>query len=99
MIGCSQLLFALGLSRFLPLAFALPLTAALYVATTLRFTAQMRDRPRPRFVTRFVDTPLFWHFGASTFMLVCRPLCVAFALLVGLFEGATVGGVFLIWRV
>jgi hypothetical protein len=98
-IGCSQLLFALGLSRFLPLAFALPLTAALYVATTLRFTAQMRDRPRPRFVTRFVDTPLFWHFGASTFMLVCSPLCVAFALLVGLFEGATVGGVFLIWRV
>jgi predicted MPP superfamily phosphohydrolase len=97
-IGCGQALFGVALSRFLPLSPTLVVTLVLYVATVLRFSAQMRDRPRPRLVTRFLDTPLFWHFGASVFTLASSPLCIAFSLLAGLIAGSTVGGVFLFWR-
>ncbi|HWZ91100.1 MAG TPA: metallophosphoesterase [Polyangiaceae bacterium] len=97
-IGCAEALFGVALSRVLPLAPTLAVAGVLYVATVQRFNAQMRDRPRPRWITRFVDTPLFWHFGATVLALVLSPLCVVGALLAGLAKGSTLGGVLEFWR-
>jgi uncharacterized protein len=98
-IGCAQALFALALSRFLTPLPTLAVAAVLYFATARRFTAQMRDRPRPRWITRFIDAPLFWHFGATVLTLLLSPLCLAVALLMGLVEGSTVAGMFQLLRV
>jgi uncharacterized protein len=97
-IGCAEALFALALSRFLPLGLTLALAVCLYFATVHRFTAQLRDRPRPRWITRLIDAPLFWHFGASVFTLALSPLCIAGALLAGLARGWTLDAVFQFWR-
>jgi uncharacterized protein len=98
-IGCAKALFAVALSRVVPLWVALAIAALLYFATARRFMAQMRDRPRPRWITRLIDTPLFWHFGATVFTLVLGPVCFAGALLVGLAKSSTVAGVAELWRV
>ncbi len=71
---------ALALSRVLPVLLAAVLGGLLYLATVPRFIAQMRDRPRPRWITLFIDQPLFAHFGASVFVLLLSPLCFAGAL-------------------
>jgi uncharacterized protein len=89
-LALANALFALALSRFLPALFAALVATALYFATVPRFVAQMRDRPRPRWITRLIDQPLFAHFGASVFMLLASPLCLLVALLRG--------GVFESWR-
>lgn len=97
-IGCAEALFAVALSRFVALPVALVVATLLYFTTARRFMAQMRDRPRPRWVTLAIDTPLFWHFGATVFTLLLGPVCFAGALLVGLAQGATVARVAELWR-
>jgi len=77
---CANVVFALALSRYVPLAAALGVSALLYFTTLRRFIAQMRDRPRPRWVTLWFDQPLFAHFGASTFSLLVSPVSVLLAL-------------------
>jgi len=81
-LACENALFACALSRYVPALGALGLSVALYFITLRRFTAQMRDQPRARWITRWFDEPLFVHFGASTLALLLSPLCalVAFAL-------------------
>ncbi|HYQ45842.1 MAG TPA: metallophosphoesterase [Polyangiaceae bacterium] len=58
----------------MPFAAAFGVSAALYFTTLRRFIAQMRDQPRPRWVTLWFDQPLFVHFGASTFSLLGSPI-------------------------
>lgn len=53
---------------------------ALYLATLFRFIAQMRDRPRPRWITVWIDQPLFAHFGASLIATLASPLCLLLAI-------------------
>ena len=98
-IGSAQVLFVLALSRFVALPLAVAIGVVLYFATTHRFSAQMRDRPRPRWITRFVDAPLFWHFGATVLTLGLSPICIAVALLAGLVQGSTLADVVQFWRV
>ena len=97
-IGCAEALFGVALTRALPVPATLAIAVGLYLATVERFLAQMRDQPRPRWITRFVDAPLFWHFGATVFALVLSPLCIAGALLAGFVRGSTLGSVFELWR-
>ncbi len=94
-LGCAHLIAAVALSRVMPALFAAALAAALYVATVTRFFAQMRDRPRPRYITLFVDQPLFAHFGASVFGLLLSPVCFVAALLALAFSHSSLFG---IWR-
>lgn len=89
MIGCAEALFAVALSRFVPLVPALIAAAVLYVVTVRRFMAQLRDQPRPRWVTLLLDAPLFWHFGATTLMLVLSPLCLVGALVGAVGQGGS----------
>lgn len=81
-IACSSLVFAGWLSRFAPPLAAVALAGLSYFVTMRRFIAQMRDQPRPRWVTRWLDLPLFAHFGAGMFALLLAPLS-AIAALVG----------------
>jgi len=97
-IGCGQFLFTVGLSRVLPPLAAICVGVLLYLTTVRRFMAQMRDQPRPRWITRFVDTPLFWHFGATASTLVLSPACVGAALLLGLVRAGSLGYVLAAWR-
>lgn len=94
-LSCANLSVALAASRFLPALAALALGAVLYFATVPRFLAQMRDRPRPRWITRFVDQPLFVHFGASVLTLLLSPVCLAGALVALPFSHASL---FDLWR-
>jgi predicted MPP superfamily phosphohydrolase len=48
----------------------------------------MRVEPRPRWITRWFDEPLFAHFGASTFALLLSPVCAVLALVLGALRGA-----------
>jgi predicted MPP superfamily phosphohydrolase len=73
-------LFALSVSRYVSLGTALGASALLYFITLRRFMAQMRDQPRPRWITLGFDQPLFVHFGASTLALLLAPLCALVAL-------------------
>ena len=91
-IGCAEVLFCVAASRVLPLVPALVLSIALYFATVERFNAILHDRPRPRWITRLVDLPLFWHFGATVFALVLSPVCLVGALVAGFASGAPLGG-------
>lgn len=59
-----------------------------YFLTMNRFLAQMRDEPRPRWITRLLDEPLFAHFGASTLALLLSPFCVALAVAWSFFHGS-----------
>ncbi|MEP7049031.1 MAG: metallophosphoesterase [Pseudomonadota bacterium] len=94
-LACANLTAALAVSRSLPPLLAVVLGALLYFATVPRFIAQMRDRPRPRWITRFVDQPLFAHFGASVVSLLLAPLCFAVALFELAFSHASL---FELWR-
>jgi predicted MPP superfamily phosphohydrolase len=89
-LACANAVFAVALSRFVPAWLAAAAAGLSYLVTIARFIAQMRDRPRPRWITLFLDQPLFAHFGASLFSVLLSPLCllVAFAL----------GGGFESWR-
>jgi hypothetical protein len=87
-IACNNAIFALVLSRYVSLVFALATSALLYFITLRRFSAQMRDQPRPRWITRGFDEPLFVHFGASTFALLVSPFSVLLSLLLVAFRGA-----------
>lgn len=86
-IACANALFACSLSRFLPVLLAAGLGVACYALTMRRFIAQMRDRPRPRWITLCLDQPLFAHFGASVFALLATPVCVVLALGAAAFRG------------
>ncbi len=92
MLACANLIVALALSRVLPALFAAALSALLYFTTVPRFIAQMRDKPRPRWITVLLDLPLFAHFGASMFALLLSPLCFVFALLALGFSHASLFG-------
>jgi predicted MPP superfamily phosphohydrolase len=94
LIGANAM-FACAASRFVSVGLASALGCVAYLVTMPRFMAQMRDEPRPRWVTRWVDEPLFVHFGASMFALLASPLAVLGALLAALLVGA---GVLPTWR-
>lgn len=79
-IACSNVVFAAWLSRYVPLFLSAALGAGSYFVTMRRFMAQMRDQPRPAWITRFIDLPLFAHFGASAVALLLSPVCAVAAL-------------------
>ena len=87
-IACANAVFALSLSRYVPAIGALTASALLYFFTVRRFIAQMRDQPRPRWITRCFDEPLFVHFGASTLALLLSPVCALLALALGAWRGS-----------
>lgn len=58
---------AFGLSALLPGRAALAVAAALWLGTVLRLHAIASDRRRPRWQTRLVDLPVFWHWGGCLF--------------------------------
>ena len=89
---CADAVFALALSRFLPALAVLAIGVVIYLLTLRRFIAQMRDRPRPRWITRWVDLPLFAHFGASGFALLTSPVWLVIAATWAAFAGAGVPG-------
>lgn len=97
-IACANALFALSLSRYVPTVSALGAGAALYFITLRRFIAQMRDEPRPRWITRALDEPLFVHFGASTLALLLSPLCALLAFGLGAWRGSVGRAGFEYWR-
>jgi predicted MPP superfamily phosphohydrolase len=82
-LACANAVFAVALSRFLPAWLAAAAAGLSYLVTVARFIAQMRDRPRPRWITLFLDQPLFAHFGASLFSVLLSPLCLLVALALG----------------
>jgi len=87
-IASANAVFAFALSRYLPFLGALAGGTLLYFVTLRRFSAQMRDEPRPRWITSWLDQPLFVHFGASTLALLLSPLCAVGALALGAVRGA-----------
>ncbi len=87
-IACANAIFALALSRYVPAIAALAGGAALYLITLRRFMAQMRDQPRPSWITRWFDQPLFVHFGASTLALLLSPVCAVLALALAAWRGS-----------
>jgi predicted MPP superfamily phosphohydrolase len=93
-LAAANAVFAVALSRFVPAWLASGVVGVCYVATVLRFMAQMRDRPRPRAITLFIDLPLFAHFGASLLAALLSPLCLLVAVAVALAHG----GLFESWR-
>ena len=97
-IACANAIFALALSRYLPVIGALGAATALYLVTLRRFVAQMRDQPRPRWITRCFDEPLFVHFGASTFALLLCPLCALLGFTLGAWQGSLARSGFEYWR-
>jgi len=94
-IACANAVFAVAVSCFVPAALAAALAFIGYVVTLRRFIAQMRDEPRPRWVTRVLDEPLFLHFGACVFALLVSPLCALAALLA---SAVTQGGLLSTWQ-
>ncbi len=80
----------------MPPELALGIGVGCYFLTMHRFLAQMRDQPRPRWITRLLDEPLFAHFGASGFALLVSPLCALLALVLSRAE--SVGGALGLWR-
>ncbi|HEX7453260.1 MAG TPA: metallophosphoesterase, partial [Polyangiaceae bacterium] len=82
-LACANAVFAVALSRFAPAWLAAVAAGLSYCVTVSRFIAQMRDRPRPRWITLFLDQPLFAHFGASLFSVLLSPLCLLAALALG----------------
>lgn len=58
---------AIGLGALLPTRAALGAAGALWGATALRLQTIALDRRRPRWHTRWVDMPLFWHWGGCWF--------------------------------
>ncbi len=89
---CADAVFALALSRFVPMLAVLGISVLVYLLTLRRFIAQMRDRPRPRWITRWVDLPLFAHFGASGFALVTSPVWLVLAVVLALLGGSGAPG-------
>jgi predicted MPP superfamily phosphohydrolase len=98
-IASANAVFALTLSRFLPPVLALGAGVGFYFLTLRRFIAQMRDQPRPRWITKLLDEPLFAHFGASTLALLLSPLCLLFAGLWVVFGSRSTFGALDAWRV
>ncbi|MEO6602932.1 MAG: metallophosphoesterase, partial [Polyangiaceae bacterium] len=78
---------------------ALGAGVALYLLTMNRFLAQMRDQPRPRWITMLLDEPLFAHFGASTLALLLSPVCLALTVAWSVIRGSDVRGALGLWRV
>ena len=97
-IACAQAVFGLTLWRYVPALVAAGVGGALYIATMRRFIAQMRDQPRPRWVTRLLDEPLFAHFGASTLALLASPACAVIAVGLRLSQGPASGSVWAWWQ-
>lgn len=95
---CANVVFALSLSRYVPFVSALGVSSLLYFITLRRFIAQMRDRPRARWITLWFDQPLFVHFGASTFSLLLSPVAALLSLLLLAVRGLTGHGAFDDWR-
>jgi uncharacterized protein len=93
-LACVNAVLAVVLSRFMHAWLATVTAGLCYVATVPRFIAQMRDRPRPRWITLFIDLPLFAQFGASLFAMLTSPLCFVVALA----AAALRGGLFEFWR-
>jgi len=96
-MACANAVFASALSRYVPAWAALSAGALLYLLTLRRFMAQMRDEPRPRWITRGFDEPLFVHFGGSTLGLLLSPVCLLIALAGGALRGSATAG-FEYWR-
>jgi len=101
-MACANAAFALALSRYVSTATAVAAGAVLYAVTLRRFVAQMRDEPRPAWITRCVDEPLFLHFGASTLAMLFAPVSIllafAFAFALGPVRGSMLRSGFDSWR-
>ncbi len=97
-IAAANAVFAFGLSRYLAWPGALAASVVLYFVTLRRFIAQMRDEPRPRWITRCFDEPLFVHFGASTLALLLSPVCALLALGLAALRGELGRSGFEYWR-
>ncbi len=97
-IACANAVFALALSRYVPVSSALVAGGLLYLVTLRRFMAQMHDQPRARWITRCFDEPLFVHFGASTLALLFSPLCALVASGLGAWRGSLGRAGFEYWR-
>jgi uncharacterized protein len=93
-LGCVNAVLAVALSRFMHAWLAAAIAGLCYVATVPRFVAQMRDRPRPRWITLLIDLPLFAQFGASLFATLVSPLCLVWAVTRAIMHG----GLFEFWR-
>ncbi len=50
------------------------LVAALWLLSALRLRVLGFDRPRPAWLVRFVDEPVFWHWGAGLIALLAYPV-------------------------
>lgn len=85
-LAAANALAALILTRFWAPWLALTVALFAYLVTVQRFTAQMRDQPRPRWITRVIDEPLFAHFGASVIAVLSLPFCVVLAFAVAVLE-------------
>jgi predicted MPP superfamily phosphohydrolase len=66
----AHLVPALAACAWLPWTLALPLTVALWLGAARRVHMLGEDRPRPAWVVRWIDEPLFWHWGACAYGLV-----------------------------
>ena len=97
-MACANAAFALALSRYVSTATAVAAGAVLYAVTLRRFVAQMRDEPRPAWITRCVDEPLFLHFGASTLAMLFAPLSILLAFALGAVRGSMLRSGFDSWR-
>src|SRR5689334_18329909 len=58
---------AVGLTRLVAWPSAVAIAFAVWAVTALRMGTLLRDWRRRRWVVRFVDEPVFWHWGACLF--------------------------------
>ncbi len=69
---------------FVPLRFALPAALLVWGATAHRVQRLLSDPPRPRWVVRWLDEPMFWHWGGGVLALPLTLLCGVVAVGLGL---------------
>lgn len=80
----SHVVPALALAVVLPWPAALAAGCGVWLLTALRLHRLGHDRPKPRWVTRLIDEPMFVHWGACLFALALFPVALALSPLSGL---------------
>ena len=69
MTALAHVVPTLALSALVPVWFAIGLGTLLWLLTARRVQHLLGDPARPRWVTRLVDEPMFWHWGAGMLAL------------------------------